>query len=125
MAAMSDNFDHNPAHGDDEPLDPKVEVIRQKLVRLLMVSGGIMLLGFLAVFGAIVYKINSTNEVAIAITPDEARSLAVPQGAQWLGTAPAGNGLLVTLKLADGSTIIQRHDASGTVIARWRLQTAD
>ncbi|EFL88697.1 hypothetical protein [Ahrensia sp. R2A130] len=118
---MSDHHDNK----DDEPLDPKVEIIRQKLVRLLMVSGGIMLLGFLAVFGAIVYKINSASDVAIAIAPDEARTIAVPQGSQWLGTAPAGNGLLVTLKLADGTTIIQRHDANGTVIARWRLESAD
>ena len=43
---MPDKFDHP----DDEPLDPKVEVIRQKLVRLLMVSGGIMLLDYYADF---------------------------------------------------------------------------
>ena len=118
---MPDKFDHP----DDEPLDPKVDVTRQKLVRLLMVSGGIMLLGFLALFGAIVYKINSASDVAVEVPRGEARELVVPVGAQWLGTAPAGNGLLVTLRLADGSTIIQRHDASGVVIARWRLEEAN
>ncbi|MEM1317529.1 MAG: hypothetical protein AAGF29_04630, partial [Pseudomonadota bacterium] len=68
----------NPADDhDEEPLDPKVEAVRQKLVRLLLVSGGIMLLGFLAVFAAIVYKINDVADTPVAISADEARTLAV------------------------------------------------
>ena len=39
------------------PLDPAAERLRRKLVRLLFVSGGIMMLGLIAVFAAIVYKV--------------------------------------------------------------------
>ena len=42
----------------EAPLDPAAARLRRKLVRLLFVSGGIMMLGLIAVFGAIVYKLN-------------------------------------------------------------------
>ena len=50
MADPADDFD------DDKPLDPAMEKVRRKLARLMAVSIGIMLVGLMAVLGAVVYK---------------------------------------------------------------------
>ena len=47
---------------DEAPLDPAAARLRRKLVRLLFVSGGIMMLGLIAVFAAIVYKLNEGGD---------------------------------------------------------------
>jgi hypothetical protein len=41
---------------EEKPLDPDMEKVRRKMVRLLAVSIGIMFIGLMAVLGAIVYK---------------------------------------------------------------------
>ncbi|MCI5074588.1 DUF6476 family protein [Oricola sp.] len=41
---------------DEKPLDPAMERVRRKLARLMVVSIGIMLVGLMAVLGAVVYK---------------------------------------------------------------------
>ena len=41
---------------DEKPLDPEVEKVRKKMVRLLAVSIGVMMIGVMAVLFAIVYK---------------------------------------------------------------------
>ena len=66
---------------EEEPLDPAVEAVRVKMVRLLAVSGGIMMLGLMAVLLAIVYKVNQDVEpkAAAKVTPNEA-TLAIPAG---------------------------------------------
>ena len=46
---------------EDKPLDPVMENVRRKMMRLQLVSGGIMLLMFMAVLAAIVYKINTRD----------------------------------------------------------------
>lgn len=45
-----------PDDNDEEPLDPQMEKVRRKMVRLLGVSIGIMFIGVMAVLFAIVYK---------------------------------------------------------------------
>lgn len=42
---------------EEKPLDPVMENVRRKMVRLQLVSAGIMLVMFMAVLGAIVYKV--------------------------------------------------------------------
>ena len=108
---------------EEEPLDPAVEAIRQKMVRLLMVSGGIMMLGLMAVLLAIVYKIN-TSEVgnsppAIVASEEE---LSIPKGASISSVSPRNNGLIITLKMPDGSTRIQMHDAKGQLITGFSIK---
>lgn len=59
---------------DEQPepvLDPAMERVRRKMIRLLAVSIGVMLIGLMAVLIAVVYKINRKPEPAIA---EEARS---------------------------------------------------
>lgn len=51
---------------DEKPLDPEVEKVRKKMVRLLAVSIGVMMIGVMAVLFAIVYKFtrSTTNSPA-------------------------------------------------------------
>ena len=46
---------------DEKPLDPEMEKVRRKMVRLLAVSIGVMFIGLMAVLGAIVYKIHAAR----------------------------------------------------------------
>ena len=74
---------------EDKPLDPVMENVRRKLMRLQLISGGVMLLMFMAVLGAIVYKVTSRDGKPAAQT---AGSLAVPSDAPLSAsvTLPAG-----------------------------------
>jgi hypothetical protein len=119
-------------HDEDEaPLDPAQERLRRKLVRLLLVSGGIMFAGLIAVFAAIVYKV---SEAGVPPAPREAQSAAfspsapvdarivVPPGYRIAGTELGGDRALLTLTGADGETLLILVDlASGTELARYRL----
>ncbi len=119
---------NNALHDQEEPLDPKVEAIRVKMVRLLMVSGGIMFLGFMAVMAAIVYKWNSLSSSnptpgapAAEVMATEEETLLVPKGAKIISTSSAGMGLVLTIQLPDGKTIIQRYDSSGRMTSRFSV----
>nr|WP_316655557.1 hypothetical protein [uncultured Gellertiella sp.] len=50
----------------DKPLDPAMERVRVKLVRLQLISAGIMLVLLMAVLGTIVYKITRPDPRASA-----------------------------------------------------------
>jgi hypothetical protein len=56
----------NPNFPDDEekPLDPAMEKIRRKMVRLLVISSSVIVLGLMAVLGSIVYKANKNSAAA-------------------------------------------------------------
>ncbi len=108
---------------EEEPLDPAVEAIRQKMVRLLMVSGGIMMLGLMAVLAAIVYKINTSeigNSPPQRVASEE--QLTIPKGAEVIRISPRENGLLLRLKLSDGSTRIQLHDGNGQLVTGYSIK---
>ena len=103
-------------HEEDEPLDPAVEAVRRKMVRLLAVSGGIMMLGLMAVLAAIVYKINDNSDPAQPVTVvEKTNTLKVPKGAQVQSTTVVNNSITLTLKLADGSTLIRVYRADGSL----------
>lgn len=96
------------ARGAEEPLDPAAERLRRKLTWLLAGSLGVMLLGLIAVFGAIVYKIG--GEPA---PPAEQGPVAVPlpAGARIVFTGIDGNRLLVRVALPDRTTRLIVLDA--------------
>lgn len=108
---------------EEEPLDPAVEAIRVKMVRLLAISGGIMMLGLMAVLISIVYKVTQTDvpepKPVAASTNNE---ILIPKGAQVVQTQQLGGRLTLTLKLADGSTSIQIHNASGALVASYAVR---
>jgi len=119
------------SYDDDEaPLDPAAERLRRKLVRLLFVSGGIMMLGLIAVFAAIVYKLGapgsaegdpSAFERAAPGMPVEA-DLALPPGTRVVGSALDGDRVLLTIEAADGATSLLLVDlTTGQVIGRYAV----
>ena len=59
-----------PDDQEEKPLDPAMESVRRKMVRLQIVSGAIMFVSLMAVFGAVVYKVTRSEpkEPASAIS---------------------------------------------------------
>ncbi len=49
----------------DDELDPAMEAVRRKLVRLLLVSGSVMALGFVAVIVAVIYRVSEQSASAV------------------------------------------------------------
>lgn len=54
--------DPNIEKEEEKPLDPEMEKVRRKMVRLLGISLGIMFIGVMAVLIAVVYKINTAGD---------------------------------------------------------------
>lgn len=102
------------ANGEDQkPLDPAMERVRRKLARLLAISIGTLLVGLMAVLGAIVYKSGGSG------VPGEAyrAKLALPAGfsvesadygqkrIMFYGTDSDGNRHVVLYDAASGALV--------------------
>jgi len=104
-----------------QPLDPAAERLRRKLARLLMLSGGIMVLGFIAVFAAIVYRLSGSagTEAPFAAV---AATIPLPVGARLLRAELEGGRALLHLEHDDGSASLVLVDLeSGAVLGRYGL----
>jgi hypothetical protein len=121
------------AYDDEPPLDAAQERLRRKLVRLLMISGAIMVLGLIAVFAAIVYKVGEGQRQAeaaaaavsapsLSAAAPASGEIAIPAGYRLVGTALDGERALLTLQGSGGDTLILLVDlATGAELARHRL----
>ena len=99
---------------EEEPLDPVMERVRVKMIRLLVVSIGIMLLGLITVLGAVVYKINQPSEdEEVAIEPTsqpavntapllEALEVDLPDDVRVISSSLSNQNLLLDLRLSNG-----------------------
>jgi len=118
---------------DDEPLDPKVEAIRQKMVRLLMVSGGIMMVGLVTVLIAIVYKLNQDSagsEVANAAQSSPVQAgpsllLKIPEGSSVTSSTVSPQGLVITLTSKDGAQSIRLYNGEGALLRTFEIQATE
>lgn len=88
---------------EDKPLDPAMENVRRKLMRLQLISGGIMLLMFMAVLAAIVYKVTTRDGKPVA---EAGGTLAVPSDAPLTATARLPAGFAVSAVSQDGGRIL-------------------
>jgi hypothetical protein len=107
----------------EPPLEPAAERLRRKLVRLLVVSGGIMMLGLIAVFAAIVYKVGESRpgRPFSALDPVESE-IRVPAGFRIVHAELEGERALLTLEGPDGSTSLLFVDlGSGAVLGRYAI----
>jgi hypothetical protein len=105
MANINQDLD-----GEEEPLDPAMERVRRKMIRLLAVSIGIMVIGLMAVLAAIVYKINQpVQETAAPARSD------LP--GQPLGAALAGEAI----RLDPGTRILSHNLSDSTLSLETRL----
>lgn len=120
---------------EEPPLDPAQERLRKKLVRLLFFSGGIMMLGLIAVFSAIVYKLSEGGEgsdaaTAPAATPSEAAgdvpveaTIPVPPGSRILSSDLDGGRALLRVEALDGAQSLVLVDlASGAILGRYVIK---
>jgi len=106
---------------EEEPLDPKVEAIRKKMVRLLAVSGGIMMLGLMAVVLAIVYKINQSNQKSVDALVIEGE-IALPAGSVITDTAIGSRSIMLTTKSADGKQTLRLYDRNGKLQSTFEIK---
>ena len=125
MAQINQELD-----AEEQPLDPAMERVRRKMIRLLAVSIGIMVVGLMAVLAAIVYKINQpVPEVAVAVhqrVPGEpmgealaGESITLDPGTRILSHNLSNNSLSLETRLADGTRQILVYDvATKRVVAR-------
>lgn len=105
-----DNLNHDEQ--EDKPLDPAMENVRRKMVKLQLVSGGIMLVMFMAVLAAIVYKVTRPDGkepvlagAGFAIPSDQPISATanLPAGFNVLSTSLSGGQILFYGEAADGA----------------------
>lgn len=118
---------------EDEPLDPVMERVRVKMVRLLGISIGLMLLALITVLGAVVYKINQDSDaedtqtdasvpvnqgIANPMLAEEV-DVELPTGAIVITSALSGSRLMLNLLMGDGAQQVWIIDLqSGDVISR-------
>lgn len=104
---------------DDEvkPLDPEVEQVRRRMMRLMIVSILIMVVGLIAVFAGVVYKLNNEPDQgdesirvasggqsgATSLALNASLTVDIPEGAMVIDKKLDGNVLLIDLRLDDGS----------------------
>ena len=111
----------NPNFADEQeaPLDPAFEKVRRKMVRLLIISSSVIILGLMAVVYSIVYRVNRIPQPAdpSAIVPaaEQAmpaarQSLTLPAGFVVESTSISGNRVLLFGAGVDGEKHIIVHD---------------
>ncbi|EJC80986.1 hypothetical protein Rleg4DRAFT_2656 [Rhizobium leguminosarum bv. trifolii WSM2297] len=81
-----------PDDQEEKPLDPAMESVRRKMVRLQIVSGAIMFVSLMAVFGAVVYKTTRSEPKETAATVSAA---GVPSDAPLAATVSLPLGFKV------------------------------
>ena len=129
MANINQDLD-----AEEQPLDPTMERVRRKMIRLLAVSIGIMVIGLMAVLAAIVYKINQPVPEAAAVGAGAVRqeipgqpldaamageSITLDPGTRILSHNLSDNTLLLETRRADGTRQILIYDlATKRVVAR-------
>ena len=89
---------------EEKPLDPVMENVRRKMIRLQLVSGGIMLLMFMAVLAAIVYKITTRD--------GKPQAASVTSG----GAVPSDAPVKATAALPDGFAVSAVSQSSGQIL---------
>ncbi|MDF2373414.1 MAG: hypothetical protein P1V21_21775 [Rhizobiaceae bacterium] len=87
---------------EDKPLDPEMEKVRRKMVRLLGISIAIMLVGVMAVLAGVVYKVVKTEDAPSVAT----NALLVPSQAPLQLTAQLPDGFLVAHVALDGNRVL-------------------
>lgn len=98
--------------------------MRRKMARLLLGSFGVMVLGLIAVFAAIVYKLNTGVTVSTDLVEAD---IALPLGSEILSISLDGPHMLIHARQPDsplGRILVVETD-SGRVIRRFTLSESD
>jgi hypothetical protein len=108
-----------PEDPEEQPLDPAVERVHQRLRGLLRISTLIMAAGLIAVFAAILYRVTRDGDSA---RPLGEVTVPAPTGAAIASASADGDRLtLVVDELGGGRQAVVVDLSSGEIIARVRL----
>lgn len=107
-------FDDDP--DKEPPLDPAAERLQRKLKRLLGVSSLVMVLGFIAVFAAIIYRVTSGD--AQANLDEIAATVGIEANAQVVDIEIADGRIIVLLREENGASLVYIDPATGREIGR-------
>lgn len=114
----------NFADDDEKPLDAAQLRLQSKLKKLLMGSTLVMVLGFVAVFAAIFYRVTRTEVKPAAIDHPIVAELPLPEGARVTATRLDGDRLTVTMEGPKGATILILDVATMKAFRRLDLTSA-
>jgi hypothetical protein len=103
---------------EEKPLDPAQAAIVRKLKRMSLVSGLIMIGGFLVVFGVIAYRLSTGGGSGGAPAWIDA-TVPLPAGARVLSTTASDGRLVVTIEVG-GITEVRFFDLK-TMESRGRV----
>ncbi|MEM7068226.1 MAG: hypothetical protein AAF478_05015 [Pseudomonadota bacterium] len=92
---------------EEQPLDPVMERVRKKMIRLMVISVGIMMVGLLAVLFAIIYKFSnqsgdSDETTARAPGSSVEVNLGLPTTSEVVSTSVSGDRVVLDVKGIDG-----------------------
>jgi hypothetical protein len=116
---MSDpSTDSRAAESKPEALTPEAQAVLKRARRSFGVSVGILLLGFMAIAFALVYRV-----MRDAPPPAVAEVVTLPAGAEVVSSLVADGAVNVTYRVA-GETVLALYDpASGELIRQIALET--
>jgi len=107
---------------DDQPLDPAVLRLQQKMRRLVMISGAIMRVGLFAVFSVIIYRVVKSDgaprwqgSVDIQALVDD------PLTDEIVDTSLDGRNLAITMRTSGGLKVLIVDVDTLTVLRRMTL----
>lgn len=101
-----------PDEQEDKPLDPAMEKVRRKMIRLQIVSGSVMFISLMAVFGAVVYKAMGPSKTAATT---QTQTMTVPSDAPIAATAGLPQGFVIeNVSYSGGDMLFYGRLANGT-----------
>ena len=110
---------------DETPLDPAQLRLQARLRRLLLISGGTLALGILAVLIAVAYKVTAIPSASAPVAgaaPIRAAASILPSGARLIGSTGDGNRIVLTYEANGGTTVITVDPRSLAVTGRLDLK---
>lgn len=112
----------NFAEEDEKPLDAAQLRLQAKLKRLLFWSTGVMVLGLVAVFAAIFYRVTKADvKPAVAWDRPVIAEVPLPEGGRVVDTRLDGNRMAVTVEAPKGSAILIVDIETMKVVRRLEL----
>ena len=112
----------NPNFTEEQeaPLDPAFEKVRRKMVRLLVISSSVIIIGLMAVVFSIVYRVNKTPPAADPAAtaaagtadpvPAAQQTITLPEAFVVKSSSISGNRILIFGADLDGRQRIFVHD---------------
>src|SRR5690606_31837529 len=110
----------DPDQTEDAPLEPAVERVRRKMMRLMLVSIGIMMIGLMAVVGAIVYKISARDTRPPAVAGE-----MPPAGFQAQLRLPAGSRIVAHSLSGDRLTLVGEDDSGRQTVILFDIASGE